>query len=954
MRSRRMLGLAVLLAVLLSSVVPTAAVSAQPPETTVRCDWAQFVTDVTIPDGTRIGPGLPFTKTWRLKNIGTCTWTTSYGLVFSSGAQMGGPSVVGLPTNVPPGQTVDLTVNLTAPGTVGHYIGYWKLSNASGAVFGLGSNADKAWWVEINVTGGPTPPPPNARNFDFGTASSPIAPGYVQVTEATNYTAGGFGWTSPSNAQSVDRSTQSDPLKRDFVMSGTSAPTFRVDLPNGNYAVTVTMGDQDAAHDNMIVKANGAVMLSDVDTATGTFAIRTFNVAVSGGILNLQFLDAGGVDSVWVVNGVSIAATSQPPSACDRAQFIADVTVPDGTKFLPGTAFLKTWRLKNIGTCTWTTSYRMVFDTGEKMGGPDFVNLPQNAAPGQTVDVSVNLVAPATAGSYRGYWKFQNADGIRFGLGAEGSKSWWVDIKVSGTTVTSTPTATPAATGTPTPIQTGTPTLPPASCDRAQFIADVTVPDGTVFAPGTGFLKTWRLKNIGSCTWTTGYAMVFDVGEKMSGPDSVPMPKTVSPGQTVDVSLNLAAPSTAGSYRGYWEFQNASGIRFGLGNGGTKSWWVDIRVSGSAATATPTPTGTDTTGWNTYVNAKYSFSFKYPPGSTIENIENQTDNSVRVNLPFTSGTTLSGKWVDVTVVEGANPCKSPNAGQVTDSQNITINGLQFLKELGMEGTAGHFYDITAYSTFANNACISLTFVLKSIDPGVMLTPPPAYDKAAESAVFSTIMSTFALSSPPATATSTPPASTSTPTPTPTATATQIPPATATPTATPTQTPPPTATPTQVSSCTDTSCWNTWINTRYLFSFKYPPNSTVVSQSDTGGRINLPFTPGTNLLEKHLDVSVVEDVSYCKSPQSQGPNPQIHTENVTFNGIPFLKETWTEGATSHRGDFTAYSTVKGNACISLTFWLWSVVPEVMETPPPRFDPVAETAVFTTIMSTYTNH
>ena len=56
-----------------------------------------------------------------------------------------------------------------------------------------------------------------------------------------------------------------------------------------------------------------------------------------------------------------------------------------------------------------------------------------------------------------------------------------------------------------------------------------------------------------------------------------------------------------------------------------------------------------------------------------------------------------------------------------------------------------------------------------------------------------------------------------------------------------------------------------------------------------------------------------------------------TENLTFNGIPFLKQTWEEGATSHRGDNTAYSTVKGNACITLDFLLWSVVPEVVSNP-----------------------
>ncbi len=327
------------------------------------------------------------------------------------------------------------------------------------------------------------------------------------------------------------------------------------------------MGDNDAAHDNMVVKANGKVMLADVDTAAGTFAVNTFVVTVSSGSLTLQFLDAGGADSVWVVNGVSIATSSQPPVSCDRAQFIADITVPDGTVYPPGTAFTKTWRLKNVGTCTWTTFYAMIFDTGEKMGGPDLVNLPQSVAPGQTVDMSINMTAPGTAGPYRGYWRFQNSDGVPFGIGAGGAKSWWVDIRVSGT--------------------------PPASCsDRAQFITDVTVPDGTVYAPGTAFLKTWRLKNVGTCTWTTTYAMVFDSGEKMGSPDSVGMPQAVSPGSSVDVSVSMNAPITAGSYRGFWTFENASGARFGIGADATRTWWVDIKVVGVPPSSTPTFTPT--------------------------------------------------------------------------------------------------------------------------------------------------------------------------------------------------------------------------------------------------------------------------------------------------------------------------------------------------------------------------
>jgi photosystem II stability/assembly factor-like uncharacterized protein len=223
------------------------------------------------------------------------------------------------------------------------------------------------------------------------------------------------------------------------------------------------MGDHDFAHDNMVVKANGTTVLGDVDTALGGFAYNTFNVAVTTGSVALEFSDAGGADPSWVVNAVTITAGSPVPAACDRAQFVADVTIPDGTTFAPGTGFAKTWRLKNVGTCTWTTSYAMVFDTGVKMGGPDSVSMPQSVAPGQTVDIAVNLTAPSTAGSYRAYWKFQNANAVRFGVGTDGTKSWWVDIRVSGSAVTPTPTPTMTATLSAGPTLTATPTPIPVS-----------------------------------------------------------------------------------------------------------------------------------------------------------------------------------------------------------------------------------------------------------------------------------------------------------------------------------------------------------------------------------------------------------------------------------------------------------------------------------------------------------
>lgn len=127
--------------------VPT---STQIPPVTY-CDWVAFVKDVNFPDGTVVAPGETFTKIWRLKNRGTCAWTSDYMLVFSSGTQMGGTTAVRLPGTVLPGQTVDVSVTLTAPTGEGPYTSNWMLRNPSGALFGTGEKANIAFYVDVQV-----------------------------------------------------------------------------------------------------------------------------------------------------------------------------------------------------------------------------------------------------------------------------------------------------------------------------------------------------------------------------------------------------------------------------------------------------------------------------------------------------------------------------------------------------------------------------------------------------------------------------------------------------------------------------------------------------------------------------------------------------------------------------------------------------------------------------------
>jgi hypothetical protein len=134
------------------SITPTITITPTLTTTQTPCNRASFITDVTVPDGETFSPNEAFTKTWRLKNTGSCDWTSSYSLVFDQGDSMGAAAAIQLtPGTVEPGETVDVSVNLTAPGSTGTYKGYWKLRDNAGVIFGIGPNADVAFWVEIEV-----------------------------------------------------------------------------------------------------------------------------------------------------------------------------------------------------------------------------------------------------------------------------------------------------------------------------------------------------------------------------------------------------------------------------------------------------------------------------------------------------------------------------------------------------------------------------------------------------------------------------------------------------------------------------------------------------------------------------------------------------------------------------------------------------------------------------------
>ncbi|MCB9110958.1 MAG: hypothetical protein H6634_06890 [Anaerolineales bacterium] len=476
---------------LLVALLVTLAPGTTSTASAASCYWAQFVADVTIPDGTSFAPNTAFKKTWRLKNIGSCAWNSNdVSLVFDSGEKMGAPASLALPTTVNPGQTVDITVDMTSPNSAGHYFGYWKFKSNAGGPFGIGYTANNSFWVEINVNAS------SGAGYDFtaNASSATWLGGAGALTfPGTDGNASGFGLKldQPKLESGVTSANAGLLFAPNNVTNGYIQATYP--------AFRVQSGDRFQATIGCEYGATNCYVAYSLNYQIGGGPVKTFwtfrekyegwtynvnldlsslaNQDVVFTLVTSAYGSPVGDRALWVNPIISrIGGTVPPtvtgtpptapptvtgtiqPNACDRAQFIADVTVPDGTAFAPGAAFNKTWRLKNVGSCTWT-NYSIIFDSGEKMGGPDSALIPTTVAPGQTVDITLSMTSPTTAGTYRGYWKLKNSTGVPFGIGAAGTKSFWVEIRVTGTGInpgTATFTTTPGTPVTPATSAPGT------------------------------------------------------------------------------------------------------------------------------------------------------------------------------------------------------------------------------------------------------------------------------------------------------------------------------------------------------------------------------------------------------------------------------------------------------------------------------------------------------------------
>jgi len=830
MKSRMKITSTMLLIALVFSLVP--AMTLPTGASAATCDQAQFVTDVTVPDGEKYEPGATFKKTWRLKNIGTCTWSTSYSLVFDSGEQMGAPASIKFPSEVKPGATIDINVDMTAPTAAGHYIGYWKFKNASGVLFGIGYNAAKSWWVEINVT---SSNPSGSVVYDF-TASAKDAT-WSSGAGGLSFPgkdgdAKGFALTKdkPKFESGVELSKPGLLFAPQNITNGfiqAEYPSYKVDP--GDYFQT-TVGCESAAtscyvayrldykigntiktfwtfrerYEGLTYNANFSLAplagqevkfilyISAYGSPTGDRALWGNPVITRKGIVPPPPTVTGTPPTATPSKTPAPVTQTVAPSSCDKVQFVADVNFPDGSVLQPGAQFTKTWRLKNVGSCVWSTSYELVFFSGEKLGAASSAKFPKNVAVGETVDVSINMTAPTASGSYRGYWMFKNASGALFGIGAQANKPWWVDIKVTGgpTVTPGTPSATatqggPTVTPSVTPLpQTGTAydfasnacsaswhsgsgpdalPCPGTDGDAKGFVLKVNNPkleNGTTDSrPGIitfpqntqdgyiqGIYPAFKVQNGDHFQSTincehnaTSCYVVFRL-DYQTGSDPIktfwgPFLERYEGGVfNVDVDLTPLAGKDVKFILTVLAVGSPTGDR---------ALWVGPRIyrpdsGGSSPTATATPISTD--GWEKLQNTKYGFSVSYPKDATLVTA---SDTSARITLPINAGTNLSEKYVLVSVVESAASCKSPDiGGEPSGSENVTIHSIQFLKETGASPAAGNRYDYVAYSALSNNNCVSLTFILHSTDPENTATPLPEFDKADESKIFDWIIQTF--------------------------------------------------------------------------------------------------------------------------------------------------------------------------------------------------------------------
>ena len=266
------------------------------------------------------------------------------------------------------------------------------------------------------------------------TACTPAAPVAVSPTVIPSVTTILQPVSREAQVQSVEvHISQSHPLQVSAVVHGNltescaSLEESQVQYVSNTFQITVyAKSSSDIGCAPVTTPFDTTIPLDTKDLPAGDYTV------VANGVSALFTLQEE-IPTATPIPTVVMAPTS---SVCsDSAAFIKDVTIPDNSMLTSNTAFTKTWRLKNTGTCTWDSSYLVAYISGAAMSQqPGYWIVPQGQAvlPGETADISVGMTSPVENGSYASYWGLKNVDGMFMPIqGGANGDSFFIKIKVN-------------------------------------------------------------------------------------------------------------------------------------------------------------------------------------------------------------------------------------------------------------------------------------------------------------------------------------------------------------------------------------------------------------------------------------------------------------------------------------------------------------------------------------------
>lgn len=195
-----------------------------------------------------------------------------------------------------------------------------------------------------------------------------------------------------------------------------------------------------------VAEVYNAVTLTLAAKPTETFnPTATFTPLATKTLIPTGIISASPTVTLWSYSYSSYSTCT------DQSTFVKDVTISDGTELEAGESFTKIWKIKNTGTCTWDSNTTVEFVSGDDLDG-ESTEIGESVAPGETIEISIDMIAPADPDEYTGYWQLANSSGTLFG------SKFYVQIVVSEATSTPTVTQTSSPTATATPGATAVPT----------------------------------------------------------------------------------------------------------------------------------------------------------------------------------------------------------------------------------------------------------------------------------------------------------------------------------------------------------------------------------------------------------------------------------------------------------------------------------------------------------------